>query len=150
MSAELTYDFSDNQRIQAMLRALEDVQLEELAEAISFEGENQTRRRIAEEKTSPEGEAWPEWSEAYKQSRNSGQSLLQSEGDLLASIRGAANGTVAEWGSNKIYAALHNFGGEAVGINVPARQFLGLSAENKDDIDHLVEDFFASVTGAAA
>lgn len=150
MSTALTYDFSDNERMQAVLAALSDLQLDELANAISGMGEDQTRRRIAEEKTSPSGEAWPEWSDAYKQTRNSGQSLLQSEGDLLGSIRGAGNGAVAEWGSNKVYAALHNFGGEAVGINVPAREFLGLSAENMDDIDHLIEDFVASATGVAA
>lgn len=145
MSVALSYDFSDNERIQAMLNALSDVDLAELADLVAREAETQTRRRITEEKTSPEGAAWPEWSEAYAKTRKSGQDLLQSEGLLLASIRGAGEGHAAVWGSNRVYAALQNFGGEAVGINVPAREFLGLSAENREDIEHLVEDFFAGV-----
>lgn len=150
MSTELSFDFSGNEKIQAMLQRLSDLQLEELAEAISTEGANQTTRRILEERTAPSGEAWPEWSEAYAGTRHSGQDLLQGEGWLLKSIRGAAEGAVAVWGADKKYAALHNFGGEAVGINVPARKFLGLSADNQRDIEQLVEDFVAGAVGVAA
>ena len=38
------------------------------------------------------GKAWAKWSERYGRTRNSGQSLLQSEGDLLDSIQYLVNG----------------------------------------------------------
>lgn len=141
MSLALQYDLSESARLRNYLDRLALLDVAELASAISFEGEQQTRRRIQEEKKSPEGEAWPEWSPAYKATRHGGQSLLQSGGGLVDSIQANPEGSVAEWGSNLVYAALHNFGGEEVGINVPAREYLGLSDENLSDIEDLVIDF---------
>ena len=109
-----------------------------LLTALGAEIESQTRRRIADEKSTPAGADWPDWSEGYAATRHSGQSLLQSEGDLLDSIQQLVSGDTVEVGSNLIYAALHQHGGEPVGIDVPAREWLGLSSDNLDDLHDIL------------
>ena len=109
-----------------------------LLTALGAEIESQTRRRIADEKTTPAGADWPDWSEDYAATRHSGQSLLQSEGGLLDSIQQLVSGDTVEVGSNLIYAALHQHGGEPVGIDVPAREWLGLSSDNLDDLHDIL------------
>ena len=59
----------------------------ELLESVGALVESQTRQRIQENKTRPDGKAWAKWSERYGRTRNGGQSLLQNEGDLLDSIQ---------------------------------------------------------------
>jgi len=104
--------------------------------------ESQTRRRIATEKSSPDGTKWPAWSTAYKASRKKGKSLLMASGELLDSIASAFTGTTVEVGSNLEYAAVHQHGGldsmSAGPAAIPARPFLGLSPENADELLELV------------
>ena len=113
--------------------------LKPLMKKLAFVGENQTRRRIEEDRKSPDGTPWASWSDAYAATRHSGQRLLQSTGALLDSLTAFADSQTAGWGSNLKYAALQNFGGEpgmAPGpAAVPAREYLGLSA---DDIEELL------------
>ena len=44
-------------------------------------------------------------------------------------------------GSELVYAAIHQFGGKAVGRPHPARPYLGLSPENISDLEQVVTDF---------
>lgn len=100
-----------------------------------------TRERVATEKTSPDGEPWTPWSEAYDETRNhDAHSLLVSEGNLLDSIQNYSTGTTIKVGSNLVYAAIHHFGGEDVDSAIPARPYLGLSAEDEEEIRALVLD----------
>jgi phage virion morphogenesis protein len=97
--------------------------------------ESQTRRRIAQEKTAPDGEVWAPWSEAYAKSRRPGHSLLQAEGSLLDSIAAYdVSDDEERVGSNLVYAAIHQAGGlpdMAPGpAAIPARPYLGLSDAN--------------------
>ncbi|MFV0448034.1 MAG: hypothetical protein ACK5MF_06180 [Vibrio sp.] len=55
----------------------------ELLESLGSVVESQTRRRIADEKESPSGVSWPDWSSDYAKTRHGNQSLLQGNGDLL-------------------------------------------------------------------
>ncbi len=103
--------------------------------------ESQTRRRIAEEKTGPDGNAWAAWSPEYEATRKSGQSLLMNEGELLDSIAWAVSGDDLEVGSNLVYAATHQFGSEDG--TIPARPFLGLSADNENELLELVTGLIA-------
>ena len=112
-----------------------------LLTALGAEIESQTRRRIADEKTTPAGADWPDWSEGYAATRHSGHSLLQSGGELLGSIQQLVSGDTVEVGSNLIYAALHQHGGEPVGIDVPAREWLGLSGDNLADLHGILTDW---------
>ena len=110
----------------------------ELLESVGALVESQTRRRIQEEKTGPDGEAWAEWSERYARTRHGGQSLLQGEGDLLDSIQYLVSGDTVEIGSNLIYAGVQQEG--YAKKNLPARPYLGLSPENEAELDLLIAD----------
>jgi phage gpG-like protein len=64
------------------------------------------------------------------------------EGDLLDSIQYLVAGGTVEWGSNLVYAAIHQFGGEEVDMpGLPARPYLGLSPENETELLAVVNDF---------
>jgi len=115
----------------------------ELLESVGALVESQTRQRIAEDKASPDGEAWATWSERYAKTRHGGHSLLQGEGDLLDSIQYLVNGDELEVGSNLVYAGTQQYGDEERGI--PAREFLGLSVEDEEEVDDLLQEFIDQV-----
>jgi phage virion morphogenesis protein len=107
--------------------------------------ESQTRRRISDEKESPDGMLWPAWSGKYAKKRGAGHSLLESGGDLLDSIDhqvppGAAH---VEIGTNMIYAATHQFGDDE--RNIPARPYLGVSAGDESELQAVIHDWFAEI-----
>ncbi|MCZ5371635.1 hypothetical protein O5698_23095 [Escherichia coli] len=66
----ISVQVSGDQRLEDIRRAVEklaDGSLQaELLESIGAVVESQTRRRIIDEKTSPGGERWPDWSDGYK------------------------------------------------------------------------------------
>lgn len=108
--------------------------------------ESQSRRRIAEEKRTPTGEAWAPWSANYLKTRRRGQSLLQASGGLLDSIAAYDVSDVEERvGSNLVYAAIHQMGGTpdmAPGpAAIPAREYLGMSAANIAEANAALEDW---------
>ena len=107
--------------------------------------QEQTRRRIAEEKSAPDGSAWPK-------SRNNPDTLVLS-GALQRSIDYAAGPDQVEVGSGLIYAGVHQdgmtikpknaralafmVGNELVyaqSVTIPQRQFLGISADNTEEL----------------
>ena len=136
MSVELSLQLADlNHRIEK----LAGVETGELLSALAAEGESQTRRRISEEKTSPDGSPWPDWSEDYAQTRHGGHSLLESEGYLLDSITADSDTTTAAWGSNLVQAAALQFGYPK--RNLPAREYLGVSEDNRADFAALIDDW---------
>lgn len=101
--------------------------------------ESQTRRRIQDEKTAPDGTPWADWSPAYADTRHSGHSLLQGDGDLLDTIFGEQRGDDAVVGSPMVYAAILQNGGQDVGKpDFPERPFLGVSDDNADEIEDVV------------
>ncbi|PZE09271.1 phage virion morphogenesis protein, partial [Pseudomonas sp. 57B-090624] len=118
--------------------------VEPLLEGLGAEVESQTRRRIQSDKTSPSGEPWQGWSEAYAETRHSGQSLLQSMGPLLNSISYQVQGDSVLVGSPLIYAATHNFGDPDRGI--PQREFLGVEGQDFEDLVGITEDYLEAMT----
>lgn len=147
MSLSLTIDDAGVERLAERIRSLGRSlgQRQELMAAIAFEGENQTRRRISEEKTAPDGTPWPSWSPGYAATRSPGTSLLEGGGELIDSIVSTADDDAAEWGSNLVYFAIHDQGGTddmAPGpAAIPRRQMLGLSQDNEADIQRIVDDW---------
>lgn len=140
--AHLQVDLHQLKRIQDYVAQLSGVDRLALLDAIGFEVENQTRRRIAEEKTGPDGQRWKPWSERYARTRHGGHSLLVGESDLLDSIQHLVTGDEVAVGSNLPYAAIHQFGGAEVGMpGLPERPYLGLSPENEGDLLQVVEGF---------
>lgn len=108
----------------------------------------------------PDGTPWADLSDHTKAARRKrgkwpGQ-ILQITGDLAGSLTSAYDATSAVAGSNLVYAPTHQFGAEEGAFgktpggrpipfgDIPARPFLGISDEAKDDIldainNHLVE-----------
>lgn len=128
----------------------------EMMTAIGALGESQTRRRITDEKTAPDGTPWKEnWT---------GTSILLATGQhLLSSIVNITSADEAEWGSTWEWAHVHQDGAEIIPKNakalvfsvggqtihakkvtVPARQFVGLSADNEREMVELVTDIWGS------
>ncbi|PAY00145.1 phage virion morphogenesis protein [Pseudoalteromonas sp. HM-SA03] len=111
--------------------------------------EGATEDAFAEERSPVTGIAWPALSETYlKQNpkRVGGQMLQVSAGGLAASIAADSGAFWAQIGSNKPYAAIHNFGGLPEMAPGPAaidqRQYLGVSPDEESDILAVLSDYF--------
>lgn len=123
--------------VSALMRLTDD-ELALIAYEIGALIEDQTKLRIADEKTAPDGSPWPAWSEAYAETRKPHHSLLVDQGNpgLLESITNYTTGMQAVVGTNLVYGRVHQFGSEEGAL--PARQYLGLSADNRTAIEELV------------
>ncbi|WP_051145190.1 phage virion morphogenesis protein [Thiomicrorhabdus sp. Kp2] len=139
----LHFDNTDLQQAQIKLNGLLDRNAQsELLDTIGSITESQTRRRISEEKQSPDGAPWAEWTDDYAQTRHSGHSLLENEGELLDSIQHQSSGSEVITGSNLIYAAIQHYGGAEVGRpGLVARPYLGLSQNNRDELESVLENW---------
>jgi phage gpG-like protein len=135
------------------LDALGRIEFHELLDGLSRMGQQQTQRRIEEEKTSPDGVAWPLTVD--------GRPALFVTGTHLArSIDHAAGATEARWGTGWIGAKVHQFGatirpknaralhfelgGKSVfakQVTIPARPYLGVSAPNAADLEAAAAKF---------
>lgn len=91
---------------------------------------------------------WKDLSEKTKTARKKtghypGQ-ILQVSGQLALSVTTQYDDTSAVIGSNKVYAAIHQLGGQA-GKNkkttIPARPYLSLTNEEYEEILSLVENY---------
>jgi phage virion morphogenesis protein len=143
MSGALVIDITGLDRLQERLAFYANPHLDRLFDLMGSEVESQTRLRITEEKKGPDGKKWQDWSPNYAKTRHGGQSLLEAEGHLVGSIRHSVVSEGVEVGSNLVYAALQQFGGEKIGKpQFVARPYLGLSDENRTDLEALVERFF--------
>ena len=152
--------------ILATLDGFVDAPKDELADNIGRLVQEQTRRRIAEEKTSPAGRPWPP--------NLAGTSILYRSGALHGSIDYAASSDSVEVGSGLPYAGIHqtggktsaheirakngkslafSVGGEMVyrskvnhpGSLIPPRPYLGLSLDNELEIIEATEDWLRSL-----
>jgi len=143
MSIGVQYDLAGVARLQERIAKLGSLDRRGLLEQLAGVAESQTRRRISEEQQSPDGEPWQAWSANYAATRHGGQSLLQGEGDLVDSITSEIEGDEALIGSNLIYAAIHQHGGTpdmAPGpAGIPAREYLGFSQDNLDEIEAVAD-----------
>lgn len=72
--------------------------------------------------------------------------ILQVSGGLAASISPNYGNDYAIISTNKIYAAIHHFGGNTGrghAANIPARPYLALSKQDERDINDTVSDYLA-------
>lgn len=152
MSVVLTMDAGDLDDAIVQLKPIFDFAPAPMMEAIAALGESQTRRRITDEKTSPDGAAWP--------ANLEGTSILHRTGrNLLDSVASTSSADEAQWGASWEHAHVHQFGativpknaealvfeigGETVHakqVTIPPRPFVGLSDENRREILDLVTD----------
>ncbi|PCJ57853.1 MAG: phage virion morphogenesis protein [Rhodospirillaceae bacterium] len=92
----------------------------------------------------PDGIAW-EKSERVKRAQGNAQTLVD-DAHLLGSLTHNAASDSVEVGSNKIYAAIHQFGGRTGrnhAVDMPARPYLGLDAGDEREIGAIVDDYLA-------
>ncbi len=163
VSIRLTHNLPQVQHLFQQIRRLGGDPLP-LLQDIAFLGENSTRERFRSQ-TGPDGERW----KPSLRVQLSGGKTLTRDGHLGDSIGSYANQRSAVWGVNRIYAAIHQFGGtiraKAAGglrfrigdrwstkrqVSIPARPFLGISEGDRQDILDLVENHLASLVRQGA
>jgi phage gpG-like protein len=140
------------------IEGIADAPFGELMDGIGRLVQGQTRRRIASEKTSPDGTAWKD--------NLAGSGVLHDSGALYDSIDYQAfpNGVLV--GSGLVYSRIHQLGGTIVprymqalkfwwvaggwvefaivkSVTLPARPYLGLSADNRVEIVDATEDWLS-------
>ncbi len=95
-----------------------------------------TKQRF-DDKQSPDGTLWAALApKTIRRKKKPGSSILVESGMLIDQLVTESDGHHAAIGSNMIYAATHQFGAEE--RNIPARPFLGLSAQDEADIASLL------------
>lgn len=153
----ITVDVADLAHVEALVSRISNFDATELMSAIGAMGESQTRRRISDEKTSPDGTAWAP-------NREGTSILLKSGEHLLASIAWTSSAAEAEWGASWEHAHVHQdgmvitpknaaqlsfmLGGKLVHakkVTIPKREIVGLSEDNKVEILQLVTDVFGGL-----
>lgn len=137
---------------------------EPLLSSIAFLGEASTRERFRIQ-TGPDGQRW----KPSLRAQLTGGKTLTKDGHLGDSITSTADKHAAEWGTNRIYAAIHQFGGviKAKGtgglrfkigerwsnkrqVSIPARPFLGISADDQQDILELASNYISNLIRRSA
>ena len=158
---EISFESAELQTITRLVDGIGNFDRAKLLSMIGALGESQTRRRIESEKTAPDGSAWPANVEGTSILNRTGQHLVQS----LAWIPGEDS---VEWGAGWEFAHVHQHGATitpktaerlafsiggrqvfAKRVTIPARAFLGISADNAAELVELVTDFFSGQFGAA-
>ncbi|MDC7787360.1 phage virion morphogenesis protein [Rhodoplanes sp. TEM] len=162
MSIAIVVDTAGLDKLNALTSRLDTAQTEELLTDIGGLLESSTRERISETKTSPDGAAWPP-------NRAGTSILLQSGRHLLDSIAFIVGGDQVEVGSSWEYAHVHQdgatitpktaqrlafkVGGRTVfarKVTIPARPFVGFSAEDREKVERLATDWLGRLVGGAA
>lgn len=133
---------SDSPVLQVLGRLLD--KLDDLSEPmndIAAVLESATEGSFEAEADPATGQAWQSLSDAYLKAnpkRQGGKILQASAGGLAASVTADSGDFWAAIGSNKIYAAIHQFGGTddmpAGPAGIPARPYLGVSREDEQSM----------------
>ena len=118
--------------------------------------EDATERAFDNEQDPESGLAWhPLMASTVAMRGGNAHPILQNSGQLAGSIVSAYGADFAqigsaEIGSNKKYAAMHQFGGTTAsnsmipGKDIPARPFLGLGDDDQDEILTILNSYLAS------
>lgn len=127
------------QVLNSLLDKLDD--LSEPMNDIAAVLESATEGAFAAEADPTTGQAWVSLSDTYLKAnpkRQGGKILQASAGGLAASVTADSGDFWASIGSNKIYAAIHQFGGTddmpAGPAGIPARPYLGVSREDEQSM----------------
>lgn len=127
-------------------------------------GENSTRQRFRTQ-TAPDGQRW----KPSLRAQLTGGRTLTKDGHLSGSVSSGFGRNYAEWGVNRIYAAMMHFGGVikaksggalkfrlASGafitvrqVRIPARPYLGVSDDDSADILDILQARIQGAGGGA-
>jgi len=168
--AEILFTLNDRAFEAARRRLVEA--LDDLSPAMDEIGNSlaTSARHRFETQRSPDGEPWEPSAAAWgKTSATETGKTLVARGHLRDSITHEADGETVRVGTNVVYAAIHQFGGEItpkrgshlvfkVGdgfvrvsrVEIPARPYLGIDDDDRAEIDHILEDHFLGGLGGDA
>ena len=149
MTVAIEIDVIGAARVQRILSRLSQFDTDKLLDNIGNVVANQTRRRILHDKKAPDGSAWEPLSDDYAKAKaskkGSAVGMLEYDGALRDSITHLVRGDETEVGSNMAYAAAQQLGFSK--NNLPARPYLGLSADDGTEVEEVVEDWIAATLG---
>lgn len=155
----------DDSKVQAMLQRLIAFgsHPRKAMEDIATYGENSTRQRFVDQ-AGPNGAAWLP---SHRVMEKGGKTLIKDR-HLLDSIVSSAGDNGAEWGSNLIYAAIHQIGGDIVPksadslffklpdgsgrkvkkVTIPPRPYLGINDQDEENILDIINGHLADAVDA--
>lgn len=157
--------FDDGQVRGALLRLIALGQNPQPAlQDIAALGESSTRLRFRTQ-TGPDGQRWKPSLRVLM----SGGRTLSKDGHLAGSLSSSATRTFAQWGVNRIYAAIHQFGGVirakdakalkfflpgggfavVKAVQMPARPYLGVNDDDSRDFLDALERRLDGAIGVA-
>jgi phage virion morphogenesis protein len=158
MSVSITLSWEGMDSVDRALSRLDPIDANVMLTGIGRMIQEQTRRRITSEKRGPDGKGW--------KANRAGTSTLYRSGALARSIDMLVNGNSVIVGSGLVYAGIHQFGGtihaktkkvlmfrignqwvSRKSVTIPARPYLGLSSENREDIVDQVSRFIKARLG---
>ena len=139
-AAEMEVSLAGLLPAKRMLDRLSRLDTQRLLTQVGGELEAQTRERLSETKTAPDGKPWKPWSRRYAARAKPNAKLLERTGKMIDSIAFEVGDDAVTVGANMVYAATHQCGRG----NIPARPFLGVSDENVEDIGALVMKFITA------
>lgn len=168
MGAAFIIETTGARAIEARLAGLQHAfgDIEPLMAGIGLYLEGATIDRFDREQA-PDGAGWSKSIRA----RVDGGKTLSDSGQLRGSITSEASSSEVRVGTNKIYAGTHQFGAtiraksapflmfnlpgglglrKVKEVEIPARPFLGLSAEDETEILALADDYASAAMGGAA
>jgi phage virion morphogenesis protein len=142
-------------RVSDILGRAQD--LRPLMQEVARFGEVTTKLRFRSE-TGPDG---VKWQPSYRAKTKGGKTLVDS-GNLRSSLSSFATAKEAMWGTNLIYANIHQFGGvikakagkylkfslpglgfrSVEEVTIPKRSFLGVNADDREAITDLIIDHY--------
>lgn len=138
--ASITIDYDDREVLDALSRLAGHV--DDLSPVMAEIGEylaEQTKQRF-DQGIAPDGSPWAPLSPRYakRKPKHKTEPLLLSE-VLRDTIRYQAGRQSVEVGTDRIYAATHQFGRGPI----PARPFLGISHDDQTEILQILRDYIS-------
>jgi len=137
--ATLSTIYYDNDEAVDYLRALEK-RVDDMAPVYRDIGEymlGSTQDRFRDEED-PEGKPWEPLNDKYRRRKKKNtDKILVLDGYMRDLLAYQADSESMQLGTNRIQGATHQFGDDS--RNIPERAFLGFSAEDSDEILHIVQ-----------
>ncbi len=148
----------EKELIAKMLSITEPSSREELLADIGSYGVSSTQQRFLDKK-GPDGQSWFHSARAGM----AGGQTLRNGNRLFQSLTFTATANAVEWGTNLIYAGIHQFGGIikakagkslafmgrngkmvfVKSVTIPARPYVGVNDDDRAEITQIVEDHIA-------
>jgi phage virion morphogenesis protein len=152
----VTYKFDASEVIEGLRKLLE--RGSSLAPALRSFGETllSSHRERFSQQVSPDGKAWAPLSSAYRaEKRRNADKILTLDGYLRGTLRYQADDTSLQFGTDRIYAAVQQFGAKRGELgttrrgapipwgDIPARPFIGLSDADSEAGMRILRDYLA-------